>query len=346
MVFVLGYFGYRTNKLNGQTVKTRDLYKLLNDCVDDDVCYYDTEDFKYNKFSVFGMLWKIMRCKSLYYLPAYGNLKNLFPIIFCISFLFRVKIHYFVVGGWLEDYLKNLPIHRKMLSRIKGIYVETKRLKNGLKNSYHFKNVDIYPNFRYFSYDIDKFNLEITSRKVDNGVLSIAFVSRVDQSKGLDTLVKVAEILALRGYADKVHFDFYGEKRDSFYDVNMSGNAMFRYKGILQPSEVMDMLKNYDVLILPTHYDGEGCPGILVETLAVGLPIIASDWKYNDEFVENGVNGFLCETYNADAYVNAIITLTENTDLRISMSKQSYIKSSFFSIDNAKELLMEIIKTK
>lgn len=35
-ILVLGYFGYQTNQLDGQTVKTRDLYRLakeqLTDC--------------------------------------------------------------------------------------------------------------------------------------------------------------------------------------------------------------------------------------------------------------------------------------------------------------------------
>ena len=345
MFLVLGYFGYRTNKLDGQTVKTRDFYKLLEDCVGDEVCYYDTEELKFNKLSIIRMLWMLMRCKTLCYLPAYGNLKILFPIVFCISFLFRVKIHYFVVGGWLEGFIKKLPLHRWMLSRIAGIHVETQKMRTGLIESYKFGNVDIFPNFRHFSYNINKFNAGTFMRNAEPGVLNLVFVSRVERSKGLDTLVDVAESLALKGYADKIRFDFYGQKRDGFFDAHLSGNAMFEYKGVLQPTEVLDTLKKYDALIFPTHYDGEGCPGILVEALSVGLPIIASDWKYNDEFVETGVNGFLCETFDANAYVEAIISLAENVNMRKTMAHSSYLKCSYFSIDKARDLLLGFINS-
>lgn len=343
MLLVLGYFGYRTGKLDGQTVKTRDLYRLLGECAGDNVDFYDTEEFKYNKLSLLKMFWKVMRCKTLYYLPAHGNLKRVFPLIYCVSVLFRVNIHYFVVGGWLDEYLKNLPRHRRMLARIEGIHVETRKLESSLKELYGFGNVDVFPNFRFFNYNIDKYDSEKNILDAEAGTLRVAFVSRVEQSKGLDTLVEVSEILSSRGYSGKINFDFYGQKRDGFFDGHMADKSMFRYRGVLQPGEVLGVLKSYDALIFPTHYDGEGCPGILVEALSVGLPVIASDWKYNAEFVEDGGNGFLCRTFDASAYAEAIITLAENPDMRKVMARESYIKSRFFSVDKARELLNRII---
>lgn len=343
MYLVLGYFGYRTNKLDGQTVKTRNVYKLLGECVGDKVEFYDTEEFKYDRLSVLSMIWKVIRCKNLCYLPAHGNLRTIFPLIYCLSVIFRVKIHYFVVGGWLKEFLKNRPVIRWMLADISGIHVETYKLKQKLEDTYHFENVDIFPNFRNFSYDIKKFESEQRFRVSEKGCMRIAFISRVEQSKGLDTIVRIAKTLSLKGFSDRISFDFYGQKRDGYYDAYLLGNEFFDYKGVLQPEAVLGTLQKYDALIFPTHYKGEGCPGILVEALSAGLPIIASDWKYNDEFVENGVNGFLCETLNEEAYAEAIVTLAEDLEKRMSMARQSYIKSSFFSIDKAKALLTGIL---
>ena len=111
---------------------------------------------------------------------------------------------------------------------------------------------------------------------------------------------------------------------------------MFEYKGQLQPEEVIPTLHEYDALIFPSHYAGEGCPGILVEALSAGLPIIASDWKYNSEFVTNGLTGFLCDTFNPTEYVNAIKLLFNQT-LRESMSRHAYAKSECFSIRYARK---------
>ena len=343
MILVLGYFGYKTNKLDGQTIKTRDLFSLLNEIADEEVELFDTEEFKYNKLTLFSLLVKIARCRTLCYLPAYGNLRILFPIVYCLSILFRVNVHYFVVGGWLKEFLEHLPLHRRMLSRISGIHVETRKLKRKLEEAYHFENVDIFPNFRRFSFEPEKIDVSRESRVSEKECLRLVFVSRIEQSKGLDTLVDVVDILIAKGFSDRISVDFYGQKRDGYYDDNLLGYKMFNYKGVLQPEEVIAALRTYDVLIFPTHYAGEGCPGILVEALSAGLPIIASDWKYNDEFVENGVNGFLCDVYVAEAYAEAILTLLKHPAMRNDMSRNSYMKSQDFSIEKSKSLLKGIL---
>ena len=133
--------------------------------------------------------------------------------------------------------------------------------------------------------------------------MRICYVSRVEQSKGLDTLKEVAALLCKEGFGNSVKIDFYGQKTDAYFDGNLSTVAMYKYKGVLQPDEVIPTLNRYDALVFPTHYEGEGCPGILVEALSASLPIIASDWKYNMEFVEDCDNGFICDTFNPKAYV-------------------------------------------
>ena len=60
-VLVIGYFGHNKNQLDGQTVKTRDVYRLVNEQTNGDVDYYDTEDFQYSKLSIFKMFWKNQR---------------------------------------------------------------------------------------------------------------------------------------------------------------------------------------------------------------------------------------------------------------------------------------------
>jgi glycosyltransferase involved in cell wall biosynthesis len=507
---VVGYFGYCTNQLDGQTVKTRDVYRLVREQVEGEVDYYDTEDIKYRRLGIVKLLWKMICCRMLFYLPAQNNLKSFFPLVFCLSVVFRFKIHYFVVGGWLKEFLLEMPVHRFMLKRIAGIHVETQRLENELKQYYHLQNVDIFPNFRFFEFDPERFDSEklrlvfmarvnkmkgldwifdladyIAKNKLQDkfsitffgpiseddriffeenitkypfvdymGVLQpseiyntisqydvmllpthyfteglpgsvvdayisgipvivtewkhshefvedgrsgfiipfengqqklidkvillerdrrllhtmqanalikrkefqppildriisfaggnsliICFLSRIEQSKGLDTLVEVSKCLCASGLSKMVKIDFYGQKKDDYFDIYLSDNPMFEYKGELQPSEVVLTLKQYDVLIFPSHYEGEGCPGILVEALSVGLPIIASDWKYNDEFIIDGVNGFLCDTFNAKSYLKAIEIILFDKHLRLQMSKHAYWTSEYYSVEYAKQRL-------
>ena len=252
-VLVLGYFGYNTNQLDGQTVKTRDIYKLVESQTKGEVDYYDTEDFKYHKLSIFKMFWKVIRCRTLFYLPAHNNLKAIFPIIYVLSVLFRFKIHYFVVGGWLREFITNLPVHRWMLRRISGIHVETKRLLSELEEYYGFKNVDIFPNFRFFDFNPERY---------DSDKLRLVFMARVNKMKGLDWIFNLADYIKDNKLEDKYSITFYGPINDEdkeYFETNVAKYSFVEYKGPLQPSEIHKTLCEYDVMLLPTHYYTEGC---------------------------------------------------------------------------------------
>lgn len=173
--------------------------------------------------------------------------------------------------------------------------------------------------------------------------LKICFVSRVEQSKGLDTLVLVAEELVGLGLESNIRIDFYGQKKDNYYDEHLKQIPMFNYLGVLQPEDVIGTLQQYDALIFPSHYEGEGCPGILVEALSAALPIIASDWKYNGEFVRHGVNGFLCETNRPASYTEAISVLLFYPELIRQMSKNAYHYSQMYSVTYARNLLINLL---
>ena len=80
--------------------------------------------------------------------------------------------------------------------------------------------------------------------------------------KGTDLLVD-----AVCGLDKYVKIDFYGQKTDTYFDEYLNDIEIYQYKGVLQPNEVIPTLKRYDALIFPSHYEGEGCPGILVEAL-------------------------------------------------------------------------------
>lgn len=336
---VLGYFGYHTNQLDGQTVKTRDIYRLLKmQFNDSEVRYFDTQSFKKNKVLVFKMIFMVCRCNRLVYLPANNNLKYIFPVIYILSIIFKFKIDYFVVGGWLGHFLKRQPIQRWMLKRINGIHVETNRLFKELKTKYNFTNIDIFPNFRFFEFDT-----YASTKHQESDILKVCFISRVNKEKGLDIIKQLSEILKKSIYQDKIIFDFYGQKTDSYFDEYLSNIKNIYYKGILSPERVIERLKQYDLLIFPTHYEGEGCPGILIESLFAGLPIIASNWKDNGEFVIDNKNGFLCETYNANSYFIALQKFFNRRYLLEQFGNESLNMSREYSHEYAASLIQKIL---
>ncbi|MEG1313562.1 MAG: hypothetical protein RSD40_04530, partial [Bacilli bacterium] len=117
-ILVLGYFGYVTNQIDGQTIKTRDIYSVLKQNCVENIDYFDTQSFKVSKINLIKMLWKVITADKIFYLPAQNNLKYLFPVIFALCKIFNTKLNYLVVGGWLYNFLKDKEIHRWMLKNI------------------------------------------------------------------------------------------------------------------------------------------------------------------------------------------------------------------------------------
>lgn len=323
-IFVLGYFGERTNQLDGQTVKTRDLFRLA--CQDfADVAYYDTEDFKYNKLSIFKMFWKVITSRTIIYLPAHNNLKLIFPIIFVLSKIFRTKIHYFVVGGWLREFLANLPLHRFMLRHISGIHTETQLLKSELETYYNFTNVDVFPNFRFFDFQ---------PSRTPSDKLRVVFMARVNKMKGLDWIFSLAEYIKSHRLEDKITLTFYGpiheEDRD-YFEAELRKYSFAEYKGVLQPSEIHQTLNDYDVMLLPTHYYTEGLPGSIIDAYISGIPVIVTDWKHSREFVDDGKCGYVIPFEDGeDALIDCVIRLMNNRDTLLELQNGALSKRKAF----------------
>jgi glycosyltransferase involved in cell wall biosynthesis/SAM-dependent methyltransferase len=75
-------------------------------------------------------------------------------------------------------------------------------------------------------------------------------------------------------------------------------------------ADVAPWLRSYDALLLPSRLDGR--PLVVMEALAVGVPVIASRVGALPELVEENVNGFLCPPGDAGVFVERITILVRN----------------------------------
>jgi glycosyltransferase involved in cell wall biosynthesis len=66
------------------------------------------------------------------------------------------------------------------------------------------------------------------------------------------------------------------------------------YKGFLKlDKDGYKTLSQYDCMVFPTFFPGEGYPGAILDAFLCGLPVVASDWKNNDEIISEGKTGYL-----------------------------------------------------
>ena len=333
-IYVLGAFAFQTPYYDGQTIKTRNLLDLLmNNGVDVD--FFDTQSLKSNKLSAFRMLWKVISCKILYYLPAQNNLTYLFPILFWLSKLFNTKIHYFVVGGWLVEFLEDKPKHRKKLASIAGVHCETQFMKNALENEYGFKNVDVFPNFR-----INDF---IPTMHHEENRLKLVFMARVIKKKGLDLIFKLGDAIIRDNLP--ITIDFYGPQQNDendveYFDSNIVNYPFMKYHGPLEPEDIYLTLEKYDAMLLPTHFYTEGLPGSVLDAYISGIPVIVTKWKHATEFVEDGKSGIIIPFEDdGTALSKAVMTIYKGNALLSYMKEEAKKKWFDFSAEKAWELV-------
>lgn len=88
------------------------------------------------------------------------------------------------------------------------------------------------------------------------------------------------------------------------------------------------ILYKYDIFILPSKE--EGMPMTIIEAMAAGLPIIASDVGGIPEMISNYINGILIKPKKEDI-ITTVLLLINNEELRYKIGKQAVKDSIKFS---------------
>lgn len=330
-ILVLGYLGLETNQLDGQTVKTRDLYRLLQEKCGRQVRFFDTQSLQSHKNRIWRLWRYVAGSRIVVYVPAHNNLTYIFPILFLLSKVCHTQILYFVVGGWLVEFLRNKPLHRWMLKRIRCILPETELMCKQLQENYGLGRVRKFPNFRFT-------NNFVPQPHHEPGKLHVVFCARVNRMKGLDVMFELADYIQ-KNYMGHIDIDFWGplhEPDKDYFFGQMQKYSCTRYRGVLSPEHIAPTLSQYDVAVLPTHFYTEGLPGTVIDAYMAGIPIIVSKWKHAEEFVKDGVTGFVIPFENGDSELrNKIDLLYHNDEVLQRMKQAAYQESQRYTADYA-----------
>lgn len=66
----------------------------------------------------------------------------------------------------------------------------------------------------------------------------------------------------------------------------------------LREKEGYDQLSNYDMMLFPTYWRGEGFAGVFIDAFISGVPMIATDWAHNRIILEDGKTALFIPTHN------------------------------------------------
>lgn len=129
----------------------------------------------------------------------------------------------------------------------------------------------------------------------------VAYVGRLSEQKGVDVLLgafaRCREAASLLVVGDGPH-------RTKLQRRARGLRRDVRFTGFLPHADIPAVLRHVDVLVLPSLYEELG--SVLVEAMAVGLPVVASRVGGIPDLVRDGVNGLLAEPADPDAFAQAI----------------------------------------
>ena len=88
--------------------------------------------------------------------------------------------------------------------------------------------------------------------------------------------------------------------------------------GSIEHDKVLDILNDYDIVLLPSFHPGEGYPGIIIESYSIGKPVIATNLKGISEIVVNNKTGILIPVKDTNALYEAIKKIDVNNYMKYS----------------------------
>ncbi len=247
-----------------------------------------------------------------------------------VSRLLRVPI---IISSRRDMGFAEYDIHHRFLRRIANFFVNTTLTNAKIMNRQVCnvekipvnKTVTIYNGLKLENYDIsidrkakaEEFNLSI--RKP-----IIGCIANIRPIKGLEYLIKAAakvtkeypeaQFIIVGGNADAISntiINSYKNKLNLMINkLNLNQQIYFLGK----KSNINEILKIMDIFVLPSL--SEGFSNSIIEAMAAGVPVIATNVGGNPEAIEHNKTGFIVPVKNSTAIAEKIKKLLKYPKLR------------------------------
>lgn len=171
--------------------------------------------------------------------------------------------------------------------------------------------------------------------------IQILFLGQIGTRKGVPELIGAITSSSLQELPWTAVIAGDGDAAAYCRQVTFAGLASrVRFTGWVAPSEVTRLLEGSDVLVLPSH--AEGCPMAVVEAMAHGLAVIASNTGGIPDIITANVDGILVPPGDPVWLARELRSVIVDSTLRLALSRNARKKwSTSLNIDDYAPRLLD-----
>ncbi len=343
-IAIIGHFGGKKQFNDGQTIKTCNVY---NGLISFGIGVYKVDTY-YIKHNPIIFMWRLfislLKCKKYIVLLSINGRKYLFPILYLLKKILDKQIYHYAIGGRLADEVMQRPNLKKYVKNFDSNWVESKIIVEKLEKQ-EVKNVFYIPNFK----NIKPLSIAEISEQLHDPIKFCIF-SRVMKEKGVQDAMEAIEHINLNKNSTIAILDIYGPIDSSFkYDFEellKKHNVSCQYKGIISADKSIEVLKNYDTLLFPTHYKREGIPGTIIDALCAGLPIIARKWNYCEEMLIHLKTGLIYDFDKPEKLIECMQYVIDNPRQICDMKKICVKEAKKYTADMCMPIILDKLDLK
>ena len=266
----------------------------------------------------------------------FGNdqfLVSLMPLCLGIARVMRKPFYVRVFGGSLNNYYLGLkaPVRRYFhwtISHTDGLIVQTRELTNFFTRTFGDR-VHHVPGYRLMN---ERASF-VRSARIPQQVLKLVYAGHIREEKGVFDLLESMRLLD-GDSSSVIDCVFYGPiypEATERFTREIAACGSVSYGGILQPEKVVSTISKFDVFVFPSYYKGEGHPGVLIEAMMSGLPIITTRHNAIPELISHRSNGLLVTPRKPSELAEAIRLLFNDAELLANLAEQSMQSSHQYS---------------
>ncbi len=180
---------------------------------------------------------------------------------------------------------------------------------------------------------------------------TVLFLGNLIREKGVFVLLDAApKIIAAHPH---VQFIFAGDwlaesdRLDAERKIQGLGiQKHISFAGVVWGERKAQLLVDADAFAYPTYYPMEAHPLVIVEALEAGLPVVTTRWAAIPEIIEDGVNGLLVKTQDADDLAEKIAQVIRDSALRERISRANRRRfEDFYTHEHYGNRMIDVFET-